>query len=464
MVKLRRYQKRGIKWIKYKYDWRVLLADDMGLGKTVQCLKAAKRIKSPIIVICPSTAKGVWYSQALEHVNIRATVIYGRKPRNRIPINKDRMYIINYDILGNPKLKDPTWTRWLAKLKPGLIIIDEGQNLRNRRAIRTKACKYLSRRCDKLIVTGGTGCLEKDPTELWPVLNMLHPKIFNSYYAFCHKYAEFRRAPWGTLVFKRARNLDKLHRRLKKLCMIRRKQEDVLKDLPKRQRIVIDAVLTKRKEYDLAERDFISWLYKTHPKRRKKSMRAMRMVKFGYLLRLVGQLKMPFVKEWLDEFKSESNGKLIVFGVHKKVLKPLHKRYKNSALVTGAVTGKKRDREFVRFNKHRECDFLFGNLKAAGVAWSCTSTSDTAFIELGFNPSDHDQAEKRVLGLGRGKKGAKLCRAFYLIAKNTVEEHVLRLLERKQQDIDQILDGKRSSSSFKLLDELEKQLLKRRTK
>ena len=96
---------------------------------------------------------------------------------------------------------------------------------------------------------------------------------------------------------------------------------------------------------------------------------------------------------------------------------------------------------------------LIGNIQAAGVGWNCTATSTVAFGELDWTPGNMIQAEDRLYGLKRGKKGVPVT-AFYLIGKDTIEVDLARLIQRKAKILDATLDGAKQDTSIDIYDQL----------
>ena len=459
-----KYQKVGVKKIVDRFGGRALLADEMGLGKTPQALWSAQKLrrrskrKKSVIIVCPANLKWQWQREAEKHARINATILEGRTPGKK-PLVDGRHYIINYDILGREGRWRRTWLNKLKDLKPGTVIIDEVQYISNPQTVRTRAVRALCKRVPYVIGLGGTGGLENCPAELFPILNIIAPETFDSFHTFAMRYCAPRRTFWGW-EFKGATNLGELHELLKETCMVRRLKKNVLKDLPPKQRSVIPVNIENKKEYQEAETDFIKWLRKKSKRKASRASSAERLVQVGYLKRLAAQLKMKSVYEWIDNFLSGGEEKLIVFGVHRSVLNALHERYRGqSVLVTGSTTGRKRQEAVDRFNGNRKCRLFFGNINAAGVGWSCTSASTVLFVELSWTPGKHVQAEDRIHGIKRGVKGRRAA-VYYLVARGTIEEKLVALLQSKQDIIDQTLDGKLRVSNFDILDQLETELLR----
>jgi SWI/SNF-related matrix-associated actin-dependent regulator 1 of chromatin subfamily A len=112
---------------------------------------------------------------------------------------------------------------------------------------------------------------------------------------------------------------------------------------------------------------------------------------------------------------------------------------------------------FDRFLRDPGCRLLVGNIEAAGVGLSALGVSNTAFAELAWRPSDHDQAEDRTHGLGRGSEGVRST-SYYFVAIDTIEQHLIELLHAKQRTISSVLDGGEGASEFDVLEQLTKRM------
>ena len=445
-----RYQEKGVRKI-HHFQGRALLADDMGLGKTLQALIFAHELGSgPIIVICPASLKWHWEREAWKHCRFTSQVLEGRKPPVGWRRHQD-VIIINYDILTK-------WLPLLIRCKPRLVIVDECHKISNQSTLQSKNTKKLCRKAKNVIGISGTPLLNR-PSELFPILNILRKDLFPSFFSYASRYCRPELKPWGW-EYKGATHLDELHRLLNRTCMIRRRKADVLKELPAKTRNIVTLDIVNRKEYDLAVKDFITWLSKKSPHLAKRAAKAERLVKIGYLKRLAARLKLPAVLDWIDSFLSETDEKLIVFAVHKEIVQAIQKRYpKISVVVDGSTTGSKRQGHVDAFNKDKRIRIFIGNIKAAGVGWSCTSSSVTAFAEMGWTPGEHTQAEDRTHGLKRGRDGF-VSRSYYLVSRDTIEEDLCKINQSKQKILEAVMDGERSVSDLNLFDLLTEQLTK----
>lgn len=452
------YQERGVQLIE-KFDGRVLLADEMGLGKTPQSLWWCKSqpYLTPIIVVCPASLKYNWEREAVKYLQSPSVVLSGRKCPQHEPFPKPRMFIINYDILMY-------WVDWLKKLGPLVCILDECHYLGSTRTRRTKAVRQLCKEIPFIIALSGTPLVNR-PSELWPVLNILWPQKYPTFFSlsdrhcFANRFCQPKRTPWGW-TFNGATNLNILHEELKRNGMIRRKKKDVLTQLPTKSRHVVPVAIEDEKQYEKAEKEFLKWLREIAPHKVRSAARAERLVQMGYLKRLAGKLKITAVLDWIKLFFEDTAEKLIVFGVHKLVLGAIKDAYPHvSVIVDGSVTGRKRQEAVDKFNKAKNCKLFIGNIQAAGAGWSANDASNVLFAELDWTPGKHTQAEDRVHGLYRG--GGKHASSFYLVGKGTIEEDLCEIIQKKQGDIDQVMDGAVMKDTLSIYDMLEERLKQR---
>jgi SWI/SNF-related matrix-associated actin-dependent regulator of chromatin subfamily A-like protein 1 len=473
-TKLRPFQEKGVRKAGH-FGGRMLLADDMGLGKTVQILAwlcrhywNGRQRRRPVVVVCPANAKWTWERQCAEHCGLRAEVLEGRKvPRHKgtrfiSADRQSRLYVINYDILGDANKKQGTWLRFLRSLRPGCVVIDECQAIKSREAKRTKAVRLLCKGVPHVFCLSGTPMLNR-PVELWNTLNILRPDVFNDFWSFAQDHCQPRQTRYGWTFLGSAR-LDKLNDKLNRHVMIRRRKEDVLKELPPKTRSIVTVEIERRREYQEAEKDIVSWLWKQSKSKALKATAAERMVKVGYLMRLAARLKFKAINDWIAEFARNTGGhKLLVFGWQRQLLADLCEKYPNSVLINGTTPKPERRLRCERFNADPKCGPFFGNILSGGTAWSCTSSSTVLVVELDWVPGNMLQAEDRCHGLGRGVAGVGV-NVYYMIARDTIETRIVQVLNDKQENCDMALDGKAGVSGYDIYRRLERDLIGKASK
>ncbi|MDR2705665.1 MAG: hypothetical protein LBC02_07795, partial [Planctomycetaceae bacterium] len=309
--------------------------------------------------------------------------------------------IINYDILAK-------WEKAIVNLQPAIIVADESHFVKSLQATRTKVLLRLSKIVEHFIAISGTP-MTNHVTELYPILRMvLGEDGIESRREFCDRYSKLELTRWG-YRYVGSRRLPELHQRLTKMCMIRRLVSDVLPDLPDytRQTIPIELPDENRREYVQMNAAFADWYFEKFPEK-SQVQSAVIMTKLGYMKRHVAYWKLPFVYDWIDDFFEESDKKLVVFGLHRKVIDGIVNRYfKRGSMrnpfvvkVDGSISMDDRQRAVDLFQQRPETRLFVGQMRAAGVGLTLTAASNVLFAECDFVPAVHSQAEKRCVVAG----------------------------------------------------------------
>lgn len=447
-----RYQLEDVRAV-HRMGGRALVAWEMGLGKTGMSLMYLNRHpgQRPAVVVCPASLKLNWAREAERFFGMRTTVLGGTRPGLGLATPAP-VVVVNYDVLA-PTRHGEGWLGWLKELKPQVVVIDECHYLGDPRTKRTKAVRELCRGVPHVLALSGTPLVNR-PAELFPTLNILRPDLFPSFFPFAIRYAGARKSPWGW-EFKGATNVGELNRVLTRHLMVRRRKEDVLKDLPAKRRSVIPVELSDRKEYDLAHEEFLTWIAMRKPDRMTAALLAERLVRLGYLKRLAGQLKLPAVLAWVDDFLSGSGEKLVLFAIHKPVIAEVRRRYEKVCVVVDGGTPNARRQEAVdAFQRSDKVRLFVGNVRAAGVGLTLTAASTMAFAEMGWTPGEHTQAEDRIHRIGQ--TGSALC--HYFVAADTIETDLVEIIQSKQRVISSVLDGDERAAELNVLDLLVKKM------
>ena len=230
-----------------------LLADEMGLGKTISAIGLINAMRAMrVLVIAPAGLALNWKNELDEWL---------------VKLPGQSIRVVSYakayrDIAELPAVL----FHW------DLLIVDEAHYIKNPKSARSQAVKRIARNAKRKLLLTGTP-IENRPVELWPLLQIVAPKEFDpptpsfiigpkhrkshpgegpNFWAFCNRYCDLKMSTYRSkgrkhyaLDFSGASNLNELGLRLRRTCMVRRKKEDVLPQLPDKRRQVI--VLTPRK-------------------------------------------------------------------------------------------------------------------------------------------------------------------------------------------------------------------------
>ena len=462
------YQRAGVKYALNRR--RVLIGDEMGLGKTVQALAAClldgafdSKKSGGVVVVCPASLKRNWYREVKLWLpdSIDAVIIDGKKKSDYL----GDVVIVNYDILESHL--DALVERNFAG-----CIVDESHFVKNPTAKRTKSVTKLARSVKEnglILALTGTPIVNR-PNELVSQLRVLNrlDEVFGGYWPFVKRYCAARKGQFGWDV-SGSSNLDELNERLRASCYVRRLKENVLADLPAKERrqLWLDASAEDFAKYQLAQDDVLAWLREQakevlinagdDPDEQKAALlawakansnNAEHLRRIATLRQLAGQAKVAPAIEWINRFLEESERKIVVFAHHVSVVDALAKAFGDSAVrISGSVALSKRQEAVDSFQNNKKTRVFVGNIDAAGVGITLTAASDVLFVEQGWTPAQHDQAEDRCHRIGQRDSVT----AWYGLLGNSIDEEMTELIDKKRSVVTQVTNGEQGSSNAALI-------------
>jgi len=436
-LQLRPFQKAGVA---YATDVkRCFIADEMGLGKTVQALASIQHENAyPALVVCPASLKTNWQREVKMWLPGKTTHIVD----NKVGVKNSDVVIINYDILT--KQKD-------ALLKVGFqsLIFDESHYAKNSGAQRTKALKEIAKAIPSsgmVLALTGTPVLSR-PIELVSQLEIINRiDDFGGSWNFRKRYCAASKSNFGW-DFSGSSNLDELNDMLRRTCYVRRNKSDVLRELPDKARYTIETNLSGEafQQYRMAEGAYLSWLGGDG----RGSTSAQHLAKITSLKKLAGEGKIQAACEWIDTFLDSTDRKLVVFAHHTSVVDEISERYGNLR-VAGKDSQEARQSSVDAFQNDPNARVIVLNMKAGGVGLTLTAASDVLFIEQGWTPAEHDQAEDRCHRIGQDNNVS----AWYLLAEGTIDDDIYQLIEDKRVIVDAVTDGETDDTSTSVLNDL----------
>lgn len=421
---LRNYQIDFLKFATHK-NGRVVLGDAMGTGKTLQALAWLCYNRSfPALIVVNAPTKIQWsveYKRWISKVTdcpCRIQVLSGTKTRK---LDKSFSYIINWDILTY-------WQDELAKTGFECLIGDEAQAIGNPESRRALAFRHLAAVIPECIVMSGTPARSR-PAQFWTMLSCVDPTMFPNYRSYLWRYTNPKSSLWG-ITFEGARNVKELHAKIVSV-MLRRTKEDVMKDLPPKMIdvVVLDADKIELEQYNNEEQGIGDV---TGIEAREK---------IENLSRSAYAVKEKSLLEWVKLFM-ESDEKLLLFAWHRTVVDKLYEELAQfqPAKIYGGVTLEKREQEKERFINDENCKIMICNIQSGGTGIDGFQNSccNVAFAEFASTSTDMEQAEDR---LHRGGQDRPVS-VYYLIAKGTIDEDMVEVLDEKKKVLAKVLDGK----------------------
>lgn len=397
------YQRDGIAWLRSRD--RAGLFDDMGLGKTVQLLLSIP-LGYGATVVCPAAVKGVWAGEAAKWRKdlLRVTVLSGRGSY-RAP-EPGELVITNYELLpASPE----EWDEF-AKVERAkrVLIADEGHLLKNYKAKRTDAFRFLAHSTEIVYLATGTPMLGK-PLDLWGVLSSagISWKVFSNWKGFLAAF-NGRKGPYG-LTFGRPEPTvkDRLARH-----SLRRTKAEVLPELPPITSSIVTVDCPKKLERELSTIEIDP---NTIP-----SFRG-----YSALRAQLAEIKTATMLE-LVEAHQEQETPVLVFSAHRSPIDALASA--GHPTITGDTSPEERTRIVADFQAGK-VPVLGLTIKAGGVGITLTHASHVIMVDRELTPALNAQAIDRCRRIGQRANNITVTE---LVIDHALDRDVARLLREKE--------------------------------
>jgi SNF2 family DNA or RNA helicase len=437
LASLRPYQLSGFHWLQAldELGWGGCLADDMGLGKTLQTISFLQFVKdkhpgSTQLVVCPTSLIFNWENELQKFCpTLKVHTHYGlQRSFTKTEFEEYDVVLTSYGVIRND-------VEMLAEFLWQYIILDESQAIKNPDARITKA--VLGLRAVNRVILSGTP-VQNNTSDLFAQFNFLNPGLLGS--------REFFNREFATPIDKLGSKEKTQH--LKKLIhpfTLRRTKEQVAKDLPDKTVTVLWCTMdpSQRALYNQYRDGYRSKLLK---KIDEEGIAKSGMDVLEGLLRLRQICDHPAlvtksnsedssvkIEELVREIQENAGiKKLLVFSQFTEMLKLIRDQFEKEGIthcyLDGSVSLNNRRDEVTRFQEDDNVKAFLISLKAGGVGLNLTVADYVYLVDPWWNPAAEQQAIDRAHRIGQTRKVF----AYKMICKDTVEEKILRLQEKKK--------------------------------
>lgn len=452
-TKLRPYQQVGLSWLwkLFMYNLSGILCDDMGLGKTHQAMALMASVKNQkfnrpypgfkapkkkFLIVCPTSVIYHWQDKLKEfYPSLKVLTFYGLNRSLKRFQQQFDVLLTSYGILRIDQ-------KAISKLNFELVIYDEVQIAKNHRSLTYQALLKINSKM-KLGLTGTP--IENNLRELKTLFDLIIPTYLPSE----EKFRDFFTNP-----IERDRDEQRIML-LKKVIapfILRRKKEEVAKDLPDKVEQVSHCEMKKEQ----------AQIYQEHLEQsRNKLLKDLKdnekpvpyIHVFALLNKLkqicnhpksldaekyaeVGSGKWELFIELLKESR-ESGRKVVVFSQYLKMIELMTNYLKEHDIGYATIQGSTKDRRtpLKRFQKDPECEVFVGSLKAVGLGIDLTAASVVIHYDRWWNAARERQATDRVHRIGQ-QKGVLV---FKLVTLNSLEEKIDRIIAAKDKLMEDIV-------------------------
>ena len=436
-AKLRPYQEAGFQWMTFLNEtgWGGILADDMGLGKTLQTLSYLQNLHNKdenarFLVVCPSSLLYNWSNENAKFTPSMTSVIHhgSKRTSNIDELLKHNIIITSYGTLRSD-------VKMLGNFEFDYIVLDESQAIKNPTSQVAKASLQLKAK-NRLAISGTP--VQNNTFDLYAQMNFLNPGMLGS--------MDFFRNEFANPIDKNQE--DEAKAQLRKMVypfLLRRTKEQVATDLPKKVETVLFCEMgsKQRKVYETFRAEYRS---KILGEIEEKGIEKAQMSILHGLMKLRQICDSPAILNEsqpydnnsikIDELVrelTENTGKhkALVFSQFLGMLKLIREQLEKLGIpyvyFDGSTSMKEREEAINNFQEQEDCRVFLISLKAGGVGLNLTAGDYVYIVDPWWNPAVEQQAIDRTHRIGQTKNVF----AYRLICKDTIEEKIMILQERK---------------------------------
>ncbi|MDO5671982.1 MAG: DEAD/DEAH box helicase [Actinomycetaceae bacterium] len=421
---LRDYQLHGVKWLlsRVRLGLGAILADDMGLGKTLQVLTVVRSLKKAgmlggaVLVVAPTSVAEVWSEESARFApDLRVKRVSSRD--SVFDASETDVVLTTYGLL---RLDAPRY----AQIPWAGLVFDEAQNLKNADTLGHKAALKLPR--EWAICATGTP-IENSISDLSSLMRLALPSALGS---------------------QRELVLDESTKARVAPFILRRKKAQVASELPEKteQEILIDLHPEHRKvyeEYLQVQRLRLSGLLEDYGVNRIAILAALTKLRMLALSTRFATPSLDTASAKLDYLVTtvadlvRQGHHVLVFSQFTSFLELIREGIRGQGVPHAYLDGSTRNRAQVieSFKESPSAAFLI-SLRAGGVGLNLTEADYVFIADPWWNPAVEEQAVDRAHRIGQDKKVS----VYRLVSKNTIEEKVMALKDKKRQLINAVLD------------------------
>ena len=155
--------------------------------------------------------------------------------------------------------------------------------------------------------------------------------------------------------------------------------------------------------------------------------------------------------EELVEEAVENGKKVVIFSNWTQMTLPIYNRLAvkyHGTYITGEVDSEQRAEHVRRFQENDDCKFVVGTIGAMGTGLTLTAGTVEIFMDEPWNRANKEQAEDRCHRVGTTEN----ITIYTLVCKDTIDERINELVEKKGKMADALVDGKIAIDNGQLLD------------
>ena len=362
---------------------------------------------------------------------IIGTVEERSKIIKKIKNDKFGVYFISYDSLRNEYEN-------LLDFNFDLVILDEAQFIKNMHAKKTNAVKQINA-LHTIALTGTP--IENNIYDLWSIFDFLMPH-------YLLDYEDFKES------FESDEEYYKIVKDKVAPFILRRRKEDVLKDLPEKFEVIMTTEMSpeQRKLYDAfrlkAKEELKSKDGGSHVMEVLSIITRLRQICVDpstFVENFTGESgKITMLKEIIEN-KMKDGHRFLIFSQFVSALNIVKEEIEKMGIkyfmITGDTSAKDRLQICNDFNNDEDYKIVLISLKAGGTGLNLVGADVVIHLDPWWNYSAQNQASDRAHRIGQ----TRTVEVIKLIAENSIEERVVSLQDEKKELVDKVISNDDSS-------------------
>lgn len=425
-----------------------LLSLEMGLGKTLCSIGYAEMMGfKKILVIVPNSLKFNYFDEVEKFTRSSKPHIIKNK-NNKYKQDESNYIIVNYDYFNNKDFKKVK--KKFDDLNLGFIeaiVLDESHMIKNTQSNTYKNIKKLIKEIPSKVFLSGTPAPNRTK-ELYTVLNLISPLDFPTKSQFYELYCGLTYVPRhkddnpetddghysGWQQNEGGMRLEELYHKIAPYTYRKRKFE-VLKDLPDKvyQKILIEMTDEQQQQYNKIEEGVANEIFDDQ------EMSSVNILTI--MLRLRQYTSMIKINPTVDLAKRlmDEGEKSVIVDMFKPPLLEMKKLIGDSGgLHTGDEDAEERNVVKNDFqNPEGQTKIFLASISTTKYGLTLTAASKLFMTTLPWSTGEYDQVSDRLHRIGQ----KDTVFIYPVIIKDTIDEYVFRMIEKKRIEITKVLDN-----------------------
>lgn len=432
---------------------------EMGCGKTLTTIAVAGALYNlgkidRVLVVAPTSVCSVWPHDLNQFATFpwEARVLLGDKKKRLKALNELenwpfkalRIAVINYESTHREGIFEA-----LAAYKPGLIVCDESQRIKNPSAAQSKALHKLGDAAPFRMILSGTP-VQNNAVDLYSQYRFLDPAVYGAnFYAFKNRYCIM--GGYGQHQIVGYRNMDELVEKEHSVAYRVTKEECL--DLPQQ------TFINRYVQFTDAEQAIYEQLRKSSFLELETGENVTATTILTMYLRLmqltggfltadestrpkqVNTAKLDALADIVDDYVVDAGKKLVIFARFRAEIAAIENLLRLRKIQYGSIYGdvpmEERGKIVDDFQTNPDTKVFVAQIQTAGLGITLHAASTAVFYSYDYNYANYAQALARIHRIGQRLPVTYI----HLVVDGSIDEKILAALENKEDMAKTVVDS-----------------------